>query len=228
MISYDHSYQDLKLALESQANPEYATAMKAYMKGQYEFYGLKSEARRTVQKTYVKEWQSLDSRAFKSLIQQCWSEPQRDWQYIAIDAVRKYLKHMDESYIDFIMSLISEKSWWDTVDLLATNVIGPLLIRYPNGKDDYISAWINSGDMWVERTAIIHQLKYKDQMDADLLSALIDIKKHDKRFFIQKAIGWALRQMGRFDPRAVLDILELHPELSHLAKREAKKYLDVS
>ena len=226
MKSFQSSYQGLKLLLEANQNPEYAIKMKVYMKGQFDYYGLQSKERRVIQKPFVKLWQNLGDNDFKSLIHQCWSEDHRDWQYIAIDAMRKYLKKMDESYLSVTIGLIERKSWWDTVDLLASNIVGQLLIRYPEGKDELISEWITSGQMWVERTAIIHQLKYKNDTDADLLSALVDIKKSDKRFFIQKAIGWSLRQLSRHKPDEVISILEQHPELSNLAKREARKYLD--
>lgn len=225
MTNVDSSYAELKTLFIANQNLDYALAMKAYMKGKFDFYGLKSAERREIQKPFVKSWQELNSRDFKMFILQCWSEDYRDWQYIAIDAMRKYLKKMDASYLNFTINLIEKKSWWDTVDLLASNIIGPLLSRYPEGKDARISEWITSGHMWVERTAIIHQLKYKNDTDAALLSALIEIKKDDKAFFIQKSIGWSLRQLSRHKPGEVLNILEQHPELSTLAQREARKYL---
>lgn len=217
---------DLEKLLVSCADEGNAVAMKAYMKDHFEYYGIKSPLRKELQKTFVKEWVKLDSDQFKSLINTLWEKQQREWQYIAMDTLKGYLPKMDESYIDFVEDLICRKSWWDSVDFLASTCIGKLVERSPKLRDEYIEKWINSKQLWLERTAIIHQLKYGQQTDAALLEALIEIKKEDHRFFIQKAIGWSLRQYSKYNQIAVMEILSNHTELSGLAIREARKYID--
>jgi len=217
---------ELEKLLTNLADVDNATAMASYMKGHFVFYGIKSPLRKELQKAFVKEWVKLDSIEMKSLINVMWCKDEREWQYIAMDTMKLYLSKMDDSYIPFVEDLICRKSWWDSVDFLASTCIGKLLKQSPELRDEYIEKWINSGQLWLERTAIIHQLKYGHQTDAALLEALIDMKKEDSQFFIQKAIGWSLRQYSKYNPLAVKEILSNHPELSGLAVREASKYIN--
>lgn len=222
----DERTQELELLLHRCRDESNAQAMSSYMKDHFVFYGIKSPLRKELQKQFVKEWARLESHDFMSLVASMWEKDEREWQYIAMDCIKSYLTKLDESHIPFIESFISKKSWWDSVDFLASTCIGRLLARYPEIRDDYVERWINSGDLWLERTAIIHQLKYGQQTDAALLEALIEIKKEDHQFFIQKAIGWSLRQYSKFNSIAVKEILLNHPELSGLAVREATKYIN--
>lgn len=112
-----------------------------------------------------------------------------------------------------------------TIDFLSSDIAGYLLQIFESEAEAIIYKWIYSNHLWLERSAILHQLKYKHKIDGKLLEQLISIKKDDGEFLIQKAIGWSLRQYSKFDPMEVKAILGRHPKLSHLVKREATKYL---
>ncbi len=121
--------------------------------------------------------------------------------------------------------LIRTKSWWDTVDVLAGHVVGPLVARNP-GLTATIDAWIDDADFWIVRTAILHQLGYGADTDADRLFGYVDRRCSDTEFFIRKACGWALRQYARTDPEAVRAfVLDRGDRLSGLTRREALKHL---
>jgi len=218
-------FEDLTTAFAAQADLERAAQQKAYMRGQFEFYGLGSKTRRNIQKPFVKEALALPDAAFKIWCRAGWKDPHRECQLTVVDALTKRARKMDKSYFDLIEKLIITKSWWDTVDFLSGTILGVLFKKFPEEITPRTDCLIHSDNMWENRSAILFQLKYKSEMDTKLLEHFIAIKKHDKEFFIQKAIGWMLRTLSKIDPVAVKDILACHPELSGLAKREASKYL---
>lgn len=196
------------------------------MRGQFEFYGLDSRTRRDVQKPFVKEALALPDTEFKAWCQAGWADAHRECQLTVVDALIKRVPKMDKSYFDLIEELIVTKSWWDTVDFLAGTILGILFRNFPEEILPRTDRLIHSDNMWENRSVILFQLKYKDQLDVDLLEHFIAIKKHDREFFIQKAIGWMLRTLSKHDPQSVKDMLARHSELSGLAKREASKYLN--
>jgi 3-methyladenine DNA glycosylase AlkD len=146
-------------------------------------------------------------------------------QYVAADALRKHHRALEAAHLARLKGLIVDKSWWDTVDSLATHSVGPLVSRNPE-LATVMDDWIGSDDIWLARTAILHQLSFKGSTDADRLFAYADRRAADTEFFIRKAIGWALRQYARTDPDAVRSfVASRESRLSNLTKREALKHL---
>lgn len=216
---------NLTAAFAAKADPERAAQQKAYIRGQFAFYGLDSKTRRDIQKPFVKEALTLSDTKFKAWCRAGWADPHRECQLTVVDALIKRARKMDKSYFDLVEDLIVTKSWWDTVDFLSGTIFGILFQKFTEEIALRTDRLICSDNMWENRSAILFQLKYKSDMDVELLERLITIKKHDHEFFTQKAIGWILRTLSKFDPDSVKAILARHPELSGLAKREASKYL---
>ena len=158
------------------------------------------------------------------IITELWSKPQREFQYFAIDLNRKYLKKIEFQDIELFELMITNKSWWDTVDLIATNLVGAYFKLFPEQIIPVTKKWMNSDNMWLQRTCLIFQLKYKEEIDTDLLTDYILQLKDTKEFFINKAIGWILREYTRTNPEWVIDFVNKH-ELSNLSKREALKLI---
>lgn len=204
-------------------NEENAIAMKAYLKGQFEFLGIKSPERKQLQKEVLSNINKKEP-INKVWVLQLWNYEQREFQYLAIDYLIKMKNNLLEEHIDLIKILIVTKSWWDTVDLLASHLIGELCKKYPNLIDEYILKWAVSEDMWLRRAAIIYQLKYKDNVDTKILEYAICENKNDNEFFIRKAIGWSLREYSKVNKEWVKEFLE-NNKLSSLSIREASKYL---
>lgn len=78
--------------------------------------------------------------------------------------------------------------------------------------------------------AIDHQLTFKKDTDENLLAAIIENNLSGsafaKEFFINKAIGWALREYSKTNPIWVHYFIEKHKEqMDRLSVREASKYL---
>ncbi|MBK8628277.1 MAG: DNA alkylation repair protein [Saprospiraceae bacterium] len=208
------------------ANQDYALAMSAYMKNHFEFYGINAPMRKQIVKDARSKLVISDpNQAFWELMQQLWNDDHRECQYIAIDLMQKCSKKIGIDSLPFLEKLIVTKSWWDTVDGIAPALIGELFRRYPEQRNSYIYRWIDSDNIWLQRSAIIFQLKYGKNTDWDLLSEAI--LKHDtsKEFFVRKAQGWALRQYSKFEPMKVIAFVEANPQLSGLTKKEALRNL---
>lgn len=204
-------------------NEENAIAMKAYLKGQFEFLGIRSPERKELQKEFLNNINKKEP-INKVWVLQLWNYEQREFQYLAIDYLIKMKKNLLEEHIDLIKILIVTKSWWDTVDLLASHLIGELCKKYQKLIDEYILKWAVSEDMWLRRTAILYQLKYKDNVDTKILEYAICENKNDNEFFIRKSIGWSLREYSKINSVWVKEFLE-NNKLSSLSIREASKYL---
>lgn len=199
--------------------------MERYMKDQFEFFGVKSPARKEVQRDLKPEWKALSVDEMFEYAEALWNLPQRELQYLALDALGTKVKKMNASHLPKIEKLILTKSWWDTVDGLAPNLAGSIFFRDELVKLEWIEKWNNSENMWLNRSALIHQLRYKDKLDLNLLFALVESHIGSKEFFINKAAGWGLRQASKFYPEEVKLFIENHPNLSTLTKREGGKYV---
>jgi 3-methyladenine DNA glycosylase AlkD len=214
----------LKQKFESSHDLVYGEKMSAYMKGKFVFHGIPSPKRNAIQKEWFAEVRDADADRW-ALIDALWDQEQREFQYVAID----YLKRTPKKSIAIddlsaIQHLITTKSWWDTVDLIASNYLGAYLAKFPEQIDSVIDTWRHDDNMWLNRSCLIFQLKYKDKTDFELLKSLILQYQCESEFFIQKAIGWSLRQHSKFDPDAVREFVT-EIGLEGLAKREATKYL---
>ncbi|BES65485.1 DNA alkylation repair protein [Gottschalkiaceae bacterium SANA] len=207
------------------ANPDRARQMKAYLKGQFDFYGIPAGERRRVQKKCFLKMSAKSEPLDLFFVRACWDEDEREYQYLAIDYLRLKQKELDESHIPMLIDLILSKSWWDTVDMLASAVLGGILLGKPELMTRYPDQWIESENFWLKRTAILFQLKYRDDMDFDRLKRYCLENQNDKEFFIRKAIGWILRQASKGNPDQVKMILSAG-DFSGLTIREASKYLD--
>jgi 3-methyladenine DNA glycosylase AlkD len=220
----NYLYQ-LAQAFEQSADPEVAQGQKAYLKNQFEFFGLKSQQRRDVQKAFVKEhgWPSLE--AMPDMARAAYEWPQREMHYFGMELVGKYKEKLNPTHFPLIRHLILTHSWWDTVDYIASSLVGAIVKRFPEQKllmDD----WSQSEELWLQRSAILHQLKYKQETDVKRLFRYCEAGLSHQDFFIRKAIGWALREYSKVDARAVQIFVENHPKLSGLSRREALKWLE--
>lgn len=200
--------------------------MSNYMKGHFPFLGIKSPQRVLLMKEWFKTIPTdLSSDEKWLLITELWNKKEREFQYVAIDYLNGWKKDLirinDISEVKF---LITNKSWWDSVDAIASNFLGKYFLKYPEQVNSVIEEWRHSDNMWIQRSCLLYQLKYKDRTDFKLLMDLIRQYQPIKEFFVQKAIGWTLRQYSKTAPEAVrLFIDEI--QLKGLAAKEASKYL---
>lgn len=199
--------------------------MIKYMKGHFDFYGVKAPKRKLIEREIKKLTKELNAAEVFEFVEMCWSLPQRELHYTGVEILVYNKKLWDASYLVRIERLITTNSWWDTVDALAPNVAGFIFQKDHELRMKWVDKWNSSVNMWLNRSAIIHQLKYKQDTNLKVLFALIESHSESKEFFIRKASGWALRQASKFYPNDVRLFIAEHPKLSTLTKRVGSKYI---
>ena len=214
--------EELLENLKAVANPDDAVAMKAYMKNKFEFLGVKTPARRKLAKTFFK--QQTDSVIDWNFINEAWNNPYRELQYAALDYLESRKKLLTPSDLPRLKKLAQTKSWWDTIDFL-DRLVGSIIARFPETKATILS-WSCDEDIWLRRLAIDHQLLRKEETDTELLEKILANNLGQTEFFINKAIGWALRDYSKTNPDWVKDFIERYRvEMAALSIREGSKYL---
>lgn len=216
--------------LASHADADRAVAMSAYMRDQFQFFGVDSPTRKRIEAESFRD--ILDGADPFSVARELWAFPQRECLYVAVDLLRRSMSKKRLPDIDPAKSLktleylITHASWWDTVDSLAPNTAYPLLTRF-DGMDLHATArrWIEHDNIWLQRSAILVQLKAKRNTDPDLLFEVILRRISSTEFFIRKGAGWALREYSKIEPKRVRTFLNAHCDvMSGLTYREASKY----
>ena len=211
---------------KSHADADIAVGMKQYMRNQFEFLGLKTPVRKELARQFLKEYGLPPKDILASIIYELWQMPEREFQYFALELFRRFKKQLEPDDVELIEYMIIHKSWWDTVDGIAPNLAGELFKRFPEMIPIQTTRWIRTDNIWLQRTAILFQLKYKDKTDMELLFKIILTFKTSKEFFIQKAMGWALREIAWRDAGVIQNFVSSH-ELPALTKREALKNLRI-
>ena len=206
------------------ANPAIAEQQKAYMRNQFEFYGIKSTLRKEIQKPFLSAKALPPKSELETIVQLIWQQPQRECQYVAQEFVNKYVKHTAIKDIELYEYMVTHKSWWDTVDFIANNLMGRYFKLHPELRQAYVDKWLKSNNIWLQRCAILFQLKYKDDLDTALLAYSINSLLGSKEFFINKAIGWALREYSKTNPTWVSKFVT-ETDLSHLSQKEALRLI---
>ena len=206
------------------ADPKQAAPMKKYMRDQFEYLGIKSPQFKGLMKQHIAEHGLPPVDELDSIARELWSLPQREFQYAATSLIGRMEKKLPKNFGKTFERLITHKSWWDTVDTLAGRPVGVHFQRFPDAREKYLAKWRKSDNFWLRRTCILFQLNYKEETDFDLLREIIRENLGSKEFFINKAIGWSLRQYAYTDPKAVKKFATTEP-LHPLSRREAMKHL---
>ena len=214
--------EDIFQGLKEVANPEDAIHMEAYMKDQFEFLGVKTPVRRKLSKVFFKKNSSL--AIDWKFIHQAWDNPYREMQYVVLDYLQLKQEALKPSDLLKIKKLAQTKPWWDTIDFLCRSV-GFLCLHYPETKK-FVLEWSRDEDFWLRRLAIEHQLLQKEETDVQLLEQILINNLNQTEFFINKAIGWALRDYSKTNPDWVREFIEKYKDrLSKLSIKEGSKYL---
>lgn len=217
-------FEYINKLVPSYAEPERADAMKAYMKGQFEYYGISSPSRKLMMAEIKKAYKPGLNAETWHLVSRLWDDPHREMQYIALEILRPLAKKMDCSHISTLENMIMTKSWWDTVDGIAPDLVGSVFSRDKACRDRCVYRWMDDDNIWLKRSSIIFQLRYGKETDFDIMCEAILKNDLSKEFFVRKAQGWALRQYAKFEPGRVKQFVDANPQLSGLTKKEALKH----
>ncbi len=219
------SIDSLRRELTAVADGDRAEPMAAYMKHRFAFLGVKTPERRKVSKPWMAEADAARIAEVLRFVETCWRQREREFHYVGTDVLAREATRLDAAHLARVEALITTNSWWDTVDALAAHVIGTMVHRHRE-LAEVMDRWIDADDIWLARTSILHQLRWKSDTDTSRLFTYALRRGSDEEFFIRKAIGWALREYAKTDPDAIRTFVDAHAEeLSALTRREALKNL---
>ncbi len=211
--------------LKEAADSDKAVPMQAYMKTDQPFYGVQARARKKLLKTAVKDFKNISRDEYQKIIFELWSGEYREEMYQALEVACHYKKFRDETSWSIYGKLTRTATWWDTIDWIASQLIGLLVLEYRH-LESHLIVWSEDESMWVRRTSLLAHLKHKEATNTKLLTDTILKLCHEEEFFIRKAIGWALRQYSHTNPEWVKTFVQQHEQkLSNLSKREALKHI---
>ena len=216
---------DLKVLFQQHTIIENIEPMRDYMRGQFDYFGIKTPLRRELTKQFVTEYGYPTVEEMPEFMQLIWDEPYRELHHVGINILVRFIEKMPEESIELYEFLLTNHSSWDTVDTLANKVIGGHLKRFPHLIPSVNKHFLEHDDMWLNRTALLFQLKYKKGMDTNLLTLNINYLMHRKEFFTRKAIGWVLREYSRTDASFILNFVANH-DLAALSKKEALRLIN--
>ncbi len=220
-------YNHLKKELEAHSDSDRASAMQAYMKGLFEYYGINAPLRKELVKSLKKKYNLKMDQQLWELVHLLWADPHRECQYIALDLITPLAKYLTPDHLPALEKMMITKSWWDTVDGIAPALVGTIFCNFPEQRDTYVYKWMDSEIIWLQRAAIIFQLKYGRNTDWNMLCEAILKNDTSKEFFVRKGQGWALRQYSKYEPSRIMAFIEANPQLSGLTKREALRNITV-
>ncbi|MFD2445955.1 DNA alkylation repair protein [Bacillus sp. CGMCC 1.16607] len=216
--------KELRELLLKHRNEKDAKQMEKYMRDQFTFIGLKAPVMKALFKEYIAEKGLPQREELHEVIAELWAYPERELQMAALSLLTQMKKQFTKDDIKLLEKIIQDKSWWDTIDHIAKHLVGHYFQMYPEMKRPTLDKWLESEHLWLVRSCILFQLGYKGNTDENLLSEMIERSKHIKDFFIEKAIGWALREYAKTNPEFVKEFVETHT-LPKLSVREAMKHL---
>lgn len=222
-----HQYvTSLKSLFRTNSDPANAAPMKKYMRDQFDYLGIKSPQMRELTSVFIKQNGLPPMEDLEVIVRELWRLPEREFQYLATSLIGRMEKQLGGDFINTLEHLITHKSWWDTVDTIAGHSVGAMFKRFPKVKTKYLKKWRRSDNIWLRRTTLLFQLGYKEETDFDLLCDLIRENLGSNEFFINKAIGWALRQYAWTNPAPVKKFVKGTKDLHPVSRREALKNLE--
>ncbi len=220
-------HEELRMALETVADPTRAAPMQAYMRDQFVFLGVAAPQRRLAARGLLAGLKGIDADVLLEHAQLLWQQPQREYQHVALDMLALYRRQLGVEHLPALLGLARQRAWWDSVDGMA-GIVGDVLqaeLRRGGDGHAHMNAALQHEDFWLRRIAMLHQLGWRADTDAGWLFGAALTLAHEDEFFIRKAIGWALRDYARHAPAEVLAFATQHrQQLSPLSYREALKH----
>lgn len=205
----------IEALLNSNVNEEQAVKMAAYMKNRFKFAGIPKPELKKLIKPFLDETkkQPLDWE----LVFKLWDNEYREAQYVALEYIGRHHRELVPEDLDRLRKLIVNKSWWETVDTI-DGFVGEIASK------DVMLVWAKDENIWLRRVAIDFQQKYREETDEALLEEIICLNLGSDEFFINKAIGWSLREYGKVNPEWVMDFVRKYEDrMAPLSIKEATR-----
>jgi 3-methyladenine DNA glycosylase AlkD len=224
----------VRVALAAAADPVRAPGQQAYMKSEMPFRGLRApQVSATLRPILADPAYRLGTRQeWEGTVRALWDGAAfREERYaaLALTGHRLYRGFQDPEAVPLYRHLVLTGAWWDYIDQIAAQRIGPILRAFPDTESVRMRAWARDDSLWLRRTAILSQLGSHAATDLPLLLDCIEPSVDSREFFLAKAIGWALRQYAHEGPAAADRVREVvrsyGDRMAPLSRREALKHL---
>ena len=212
--------------LKENANTNDAIHMQRYMKTSMAFYGVKSPIQNEIVAEVKKSFPISNQVEYNLIITNIWGLSHREGKYISIKLARKWKQYITLDALPVYEKMIREGQWWDFIDPISVGLVGILLMNNRMKMNKILDKWITDENLWIRRSAILAHLKHKENLDQEKLFNYCIKCAHEKEFFIQKAIGWVLREYSKTEPDIVYSFIDDNQNiLSKLSKREGLKHV---
>ncbi|MBD3637785.1 MAG: DNA alkylation repair protein [Crocinitomicaceae bacterium] len=218
--------QEIRTVYQQSANPEHAKSMQDYVRGKFKFFGIKAPLRREISKPFIGEVKNSTREEVFDLVKSLWNQPERELHHLGQEILFRAKKHLDEKEdIEFLQWMVLNNSWWDTVDYIAPKLMKEYFEKFPEMRNKKVDEWVASDNIWLKRSALLIHLKQKENPDLPYLFETILRLTGSKEFFINKAIGWVLREHAKKRPEIIYNFVKKHEKsLSNLSVKEALKH----
>ncbi len=220
---YVKAFERLQADFKKHSNKHKASQMEAYLKNKFSFFGINADERRQLLKKHFAVIAFPSEKSLIKMSNDFYKLPEREFQLCAVDLLISHKSLLTPYFLPQLKKLIRSKSWWDTVDFLSSYILGHLAKNQELKQS--LNNWITDNNMWIRRSAILFQLKYKQTTDWEILKNFILQERESKEFFIQKAMGWALREYSKTNAKTVVQFIKSQT-LPALTKREGLKYIN--
>lgn len=210
-------------ALTPLADDQRAEGMAAYMRGQFAYLGIATPAHRAAVTPLIRAFKPESAGALRAAVDSLWQKHEREYQYVALGLLGRHQAILGIADLPWMLGLVQQRSWWDTVDSLAKPV-GAIVRRSGARGRQQMDRAVRHENFWVRRIAMLHQLGWRAETDTTRLFDYARLLAPEKEFFIRKAVGWALRDYAWHDWLAIEQFLAAEGALfSGLTRREAAK-----
>ena len=208
--------------LRALGSPERAEQEKRYQKSRWDHWGVSLPKMDVAIKETLGELSQQDAL---KLCRRLWREPVWDLRIVSGRILARKSIAPDAKVWGFVTERMADLDGWAVADNLASGA-ARCLIEDP-GRLDVVETWIERQHLWTRRAGLVFTLPWtKEKRDPERMLGWAARLAEDREWFIQKAIGWWLRELSKRDPKRVRRFLNEHGEkLRAVARREATKYL---
>lgn len=224
----DVRISSLRKELIKRRDKTHAAFHKNYHKSTKDFYGLKNAALVEAFGTIFPKKEPLEKDEAIALALELWSSNWFEEQGAGLMLLERCAKELTSKDLPILKKITEECEGWAMLDYLATRHLGTLAMNYPDEVYPKVRKWTKSKHLWTRRASILIHIMpaRKKQLRAEFAIPTFEELLHEKEFFIRKAIGWTLREIGKHYPDLIFEFLREHKEeASGLTLREGGRNL---
>jgi 3-methyladenine DNA glycosylase AlkD len=222
--------RQLAARLRDCGTPQRAAGAKAYLKSDLRFFGVDTPTLRRELRRLAEGLPEPDRELLLALAEQLWRQPIFELRAAAAEVLTWHVDLLGPRDLAILERYLRDSRTWALVDALAPQVAGPIVERHRGARQvtAILERWAADEDFWLRRAALLVHLLPLRRGGGDFAAFArhADRMLEEREFFIRKAIGWVLREVGKRRPELVTRwLLPRARRAAGLTVREAVKYL---